>query len=92
MTDSIEEIETRLKRILTECTTLPNTSEKNNYDGALVGEGAVLDSVALLQFVLGIETEFSILLDDGSLTPEHFKTLSALATLVQNSLKTQVQA
>ncbi|MCP4886809.1 MAG: acyl carrier protein [Rubripirellula sp.] len=91
MTDSIEAIEERLKRVLAECTTLPNVSEKSDFDGALVGEGAVLDSVALLQFVLGIETEFSILLDDGSLTPEHFKTLRALATLVHGSLEKQVQ-
>lgn len=92
MTDSIEDIETRLKRVLAECTTLPDASEKIDFDGALVGDGAVLDSVALLQFVLGIETEFSVLLDDGSLTPEHFKTLHTLATLVQNSLEKQVQA
>jgi acyl carrier protein len=92
MTESIEDIEKRLKRIFVECSSLPTSAEQIEYDGALVGENAVLDSVALLQFVLEIETEFSILLDDGSLTPEHFKTLRSLATLVQTSLENQIQS
>ena len=92
MPDSIADIEMRLKRVLAHCTTEPNRPEEIDSNGSLVGEGAALDSVALLQFVIGIENEFSILLDDGSLTPEHFKTLAALAMLVQSSIETQVQS
>ena len=92
MSDSIADIETRLKRVLTECTTVPNVQEEIGSDSSLVGDDAVLDSVALLKFVLGIETEFSILLDDESLAPEHFESLTTLATLVQSTIKEQNQS
>jgi len=92
MSSSIEEIETRLKKVLAQCTTESNVPDEIGSEGSLVGEGAVLDSVALLQFVIAVETEFSILLDDGSLTPEHFKSLGSLAILVQSSIKNQLKS
>lgn len=48
----------------------------------LIKEGVSLDSVTLLEFVLGIEAEFNIMLDDGKLLPSHFASLRALAELV----------
>ena len=50
-------------------------------------EGLALDSVALLEFVVGIENEFGILLDDESLTRDHFESLSALSNLVKDKLQ-----
>ena len=58
----------------------------------LVGNGAALDSVALLEFVIGIENEFSILLDDVSLTLAHFESLGTLAEMIQSKIKQQPQS
>lgn len=49
---------------------------------ALVGEGLALDSVALLEFIAGVEEDFAIFLDDQELTVEHFESLRTLARYV----------
>jgi acyl carrier protein len=82
----IGEIEERLKKVLLSRSTQPLNSEEIRPDLPLVGKGLGLDSVALLELVVGIEEEFGILLDDSALTVEHFESLSTLARYVQTVL------
>jgi acyl carrier protein len=53
-------------------------------DQELIGD--VLDSLALLQFVEFIETEFGIEVADEDMIPEHFKTIDAVDTYVSDHL------
>jgi acyl carrier protein len=65
-------------------------------DDVLFGEGTVtddqelignvLDSLALLQFVEFIETEFGIEVADEDMIPEHFKTIDAVDSYVSGRL------
>ena len=91
MTNPNPDIEQRLKHVLARCTTEPAVLEEVDAGAALAGDDTVLDSVALLEFVLGVENEFGIILDDGSLTPDHFRSLGTLAMLIQKKIEEQVQ-
>jgi len=65
-------------------------------DDVLFGEGTVtddeeligniLDSLALLQFVEFIESEFGIEVADEDMIPEHFKTIDAVDSYVSGRL------
>jgi acyl carrier protein len=53
-------------------------------DQELIGD--VLDSLALLQFVEFIETEFGLEVADEDMIPEHFKTIDAVDSYVSGRL------
>ena len=88
-TPSIEEIEQRLKQVLLQRTTVPLKADEITSEVALIGEGLGLDSVALLEFIVGLEDEFGIMLDDSTLTTAHFESLKTLARHVQTEIEAQ---
>jgi acyl carrier protein len=65
-------------------------------DDVLFGEGTVtddqelignvLDSLAMLQFVEFIETEFGFEVADEDMIPEHFRTIDAVDSFVSGRL------
>ena len=90
MKPTIQEIQTRLKQVLMDGLSDPVDANQIGPETALVSEGLALDSVSLLELVVGIENEFDILLDDESLTVEHFESLAALATFIAAQLDEQL--
>jgi acyl carrier protein len=50
----------------------------------LIKSGLNLDSVALLEFVVGIEEEFGIVFDDAALTADRFRSLGTLAQYIHD--------
>jgi len=86
---SAEAVEARLRLVL--ATVLNNEIDVSRLpaDVALVNKGLSLDSVVLLRFVVSIENEFEIMLDDGILTREHFASLGSLARAVQAEITRQ---
>jgi len=86
MPDTTEAIENRLGQIFREINLGPIDPVELSSDTALVGDRRVIDSVALLEFVVQIENGFSIILDDGSLKTEHFETIGSLAKLIQTKI------
>jgi len=92
MSTSIEAIEERLKKVLIERTSSPLSTEEIRSDIALVGSGLALDSVALLEFVVGVEEEFSLIIDDSALTVQQFESLRTLANFIRAELETQKSA
>jgi acyl carrier protein len=44
--------------------------------------GGVLDSLALLQFVEHIESEFGVEVGDADMVPDNFRTLNAVETYI----------
>jgi hypothetical protein len=49
------------------------------------GQG-VLDSMAFLEFISGLEREFGIVIDVGDINGENFKTTDSTVTFVQKKL------
>lgn len=82
-------IEQRLKTVLLAVIKTPIDPDLVQPNVPLVHKGLSLDSVTLLEFILGIENEFNIMLDDGALTPAHFESLSALALAVKAQIDQQ---
>ena len=82
-------VEQRLKSVLLSVIRTPIDPDSIQPDVPLVHKGLSLDSVTLLEFILGIEGEFNIMLDDGALTPAHFESLTALALAVQAQIDRQ---
>jgi acyl carrier protein len=83
---SIADIECRLKKVLLSRLGDRVTADEIHSETPLVKNGLGLDSVALLQFVVGIEEEFDLMLDDSALTDEHFRSLSTLAGYVHGQI------
>lgn len=89
MTTTLEEIQNRIQTVLTEGLSNPVSVDQVNSDTAIVEKGIGLDSVSLLEFVVGLENEFDILLDDSSLTVDNFSSFQALAEFIQSKLSSQ---
>lgn len=92
MSTALEAIEERLKKVLIERTNAEVPIEKIRSDIALVGSGLALDSVALLEFVVGVEEEFGLIIDDSALTVQQFESLRTLAKFIQGELEAQKSA
>ena len=83
---SVEAVEERMKGVLLEWCSQALDGADIRSDVPLVKEGLALDSVALLEFVLGLEDEFDLILDDRDLTVERFESLRTLAGFVHEKL------
>ena len=75
------EIETRLRSMIVDRLFLAVAPEDIAPDAALVEEYGV-DSVNLLELVVGLEEEFGLQLDGGDFNARHFGTLAALRDFV----------
>lgn len=82
MNTTLQEVRVRLEQILQAA-----VRDSANPNAAVTSEGFGLDSVALLEFVIELENEFGVLLDDGSLTVERFESLDVLAEFVYQKLQ-----
>jgi acyl carrier protein len=83
---SLTDIEHRLSKVLLERLGDRVTAEEIQSDVPLVKDGLGLDSVALLEFVVGLEEEFDLMLDDSAVTIEHFRTLGSLAAYLHEQI------
>lgn len=83
------ELEEKLKNLLLAVLDGKVSPDTLSPDVPLVRKGLALDSVKLLEFVLAIEGEFQIELDEGRLTLEHFSSLRNLAAFVHEERKRQ---
>ncbi len=84
MTIEQKEIRRRIKQFLIEHVVRPEDKELADDDG-LLGTKA-MDSLGLLRLVTFLESEFSFVLDDEDITPEHFSTVAQVARLVEKKL------
>lgn len=86
MTPNREEVETRLKKVLLETLIDPPEAVALGADTALIGSGLALDSIALLELVVGLENEFEIVLDEKTLRAEDFASISTLVAYIASML------
>lgn len=54
-------------------------------------ESGILDSLALLKFLVFLEKEFGILVDDFDLIPDNFNTIDTICAYVRSHQELQVQ-
>lgn len=52
------------------------------YDSPLIEYGVGVDSVSRLEFLVALEEEFGIRLDESEITPEFFDTLSTISEFI----------
>lgn len=86
MTPNREEVETRVRKALLETLNDPPEAVALGADVALIGSGLALDSIALLELVVGLENEFEIVLDEKTLRAEDFASISTLVDYIASML------
>ncbi|MBX7244280.1 MAG: pyridoxal-phosphate dependent enzyme [Candidatus Sumerlaeaceae bacterium] len=75
----------RVLRILVDTSKMPAGTELDT-ETRLVKGGLALDSVALLEFTLALEQEFSIEIAETELVKENFETMGAVAELIRRKI------
>ena len=83
MTSSIED---RLKRMIVDRLFMKIEPEEIEADKSLI-DGYGVDSVSLLELVVGLEEEFGVTVKDEEFDVKHFETVSALADFVRGKLE-----
>ena len=81
-----ERIEDRLKKMIVERLFLKIAPGDLAEDKSLIDDYGV-DSVSLLELVVGLEEEFGIAVGDEDFSVSHFETINALAAFVRGKLE-----
>ena len=80
-----ENIEDRLKQMIVTRLFLKVAPKAIDSDKSLIDHYGV-DSVSLLELVVGIEEEFGVKVGDEEFSVDHFQTVSALAEFVRGKM------
>jgi acyl carrier protein len=80
-----ERIEERLKRMIVQRLFLKLAPEEIAEDKSLLTDYGV-DSVSLLELVVGLEEEFGVVVGDDEFKVANFETVAALAGFVRGKL------
>lgn len=83
MTD--QEIETKLKEMIVDRLFLRVKPQEIDPAASLIDVYGV-DSVCLLELVVGLEEEFGITVDDGDFSVKNFETVDSIAAFVKARL------
>ena len=80
------DIESRLKQMIVERLFLNVSPEELQTDASLMDVYGV-DSVCLLELVVGLEEEFDIQIEDGDFNVANFESVAALEQFVRQRLE-----
>lgn len=80
-----ERIEDRLKKMIVQRLFMKIAPEKIEEDKSLIDVYGV-DSVSLLELVVGLEEEFAVKIGDREFNVKNFETVAALTAFVQSKL------
>ena len=77
-----EDIRSRVKSVLLGNILKDADADSLGYDSPLIEYGVGVDSVSRLEFLVALEEEFGIRLDESEITPEFFDTLSTISEFI----------
>jgi len=83
-----ERIEDRLKQMIVDRLFLKLAPEEIQEDKSLI-ETYGVDSVSLLELVVGIEEEFGVVIGDREFKVANFETVATLAGFVRSKLESE---
>ena len=73
----------RIKNILVQSVLKQMIPSEISDDASLIDLGVGLDSVATLEFVVALEEEFKVQIDDGEITPEVLESVNTIYALLE---------
>ena len=80
-----QEIKSRLQNLIVDRLFLKVEPESIKAEASLIDDYGV-DSVCLLELVVGLEDEFGIQIEDGDFNVRNFESVAALTTFVHTRL------
>ena len=81
-----EEIMKRIKKVLVHKLLQDFSSENIKDDTPLLGLGVGVDSVATLEFVVALEEEFQISIDEKEINPELLATIRTISDYISTRI------
>ncbi|OQZ03203.1 MAG: hypothetical protein B6D35_00105 [Candidatus Brocadia sp. UTAMX2] len=86
MSGEVVSIDNRVKKVIIE-RLKPNINVAEiSKNTPLIGKGLGLDSVGVLELVVGLEQEFSIMFDDSEMNIELFENIGSLTNYINKKL------
>jgi acyl carrier protein len=82
MKASESSIEERVKKVIIERLQISMSDRDLARETPLIGKGLGLDSVGILELVVGIEEEFDVVLDDSEISLELFECIGSLSDYI----------
>lgn len=86
MIESTINIEDRIKKVIKKRLKLRIDDRKITQDTPLIGKGLGMDSVGILELVVGLEEEFNIFFDESQLSIELFANIGSLTNYISEKL------
>ncbi len=82
-----EDIRSRVKGVLCRNLLKDLDADELGDDSPLIEYGVGVDSVSRLEFLVALEEEFGVRLDESEITPEFFDTVSNIAGFISDRIK-----
>lgn len=82
-----ENIRSRVKGVLLANILKDMDTEGLGYDSLLIEYGVGVDSVSRLEFLVALEEEFGLRLDESEITPGFFDTVSSIADFISRRIE-----
>jgi acyl carrier protein len=75
-------IETQIREYLSQNVLFSNGGFEYDDDASFLEEG-IIDSVAIMDFVLFVEETFNIQIEDHEIVPDHFDSVNRVASYIR---------
>jgi len=82
-----EEIASRVKRVLCGNILKDLNAKDLGDDAPLIEYGVGVDSVSRLEFLVALEEEFGVRLDESEITPGFFETVSSITDYISRGIE-----
>jgi acyl carrier protein len=81
-------IEVQIREYLTENVLFSDGVFEYDDDASFLDEG-IIDSVAIMDFVMFVEETFDIVIEDHEIIPDHFDSVNKLASYIRQKQNSQ---